>query len=329
MNEYIYYPGFEVHDPNWLKFALLYLNKLDPIIPFSGDPHLSEQWKRISNETDLLDIHRPEVKEGRVATLDAVDQMDKILMHPERYEFIFNTPNIVERWRNPSNQTWPLFGEKYSHTWEKFCLQNRIARHSDHGLRLPREVCLIYMSILAQCIADYKGVPPITDYKQLDQFSIFTRQATPQENDIINTAQSIIQLEIPRNLNELSVEKFIEIRKREGFKDKQGAFHIELNKFIKSIEEGKKIEDFSDFLGSTWSDFREDIFGIGVGVASFSLGVWIFLQSSGVGLPAALEKVAGGISIALGSTVAIKKTWQHTKNARLTRKYLADLGGLV
>ena len=37
MEELIYYPGFEVSNEDWLKFALLYLDKLNPIIPESGE----------------------------------------------------------------------------------------------------------------------------------------------------------------------------------------------------------------------------------------------------------------------------------------------------
>src|SRR5436853_588756 len=64
MQEFIYYPGFEVRDVNWLKFALLYLDKLDPIIPESGDEHLTEQYRRIMSETDLIEVHRPSLDEG-------------------------------------------------------------------------------------------------------------------------------------------------------------------------------------------------------------------------------------------------------------------------
>ena len=37
MKELIYYPSFEVRNREWLKFALLYIENLNPIIPESGD----------------------------------------------------------------------------------------------------------------------------------------------------------------------------------------------------------------------------------------------------------------------------------------------------
>jgi hypothetical protein len=37
LKKLIYYPSFEAEDINWLKFALLYIDVLKPIIPRSGD----------------------------------------------------------------------------------------------------------------------------------------------------------------------------------------------------------------------------------------------------------------------------------------------------
>ena len=47
MREFIYYPGFQIKDHEWLKFALIYLDTLDPIIPDVGDQHLEDWYKRI------------------------------------------------------------------------------------------------------------------------------------------------------------------------------------------------------------------------------------------------------------------------------------------
>lgn len=34
MKELLYYPGFEIKNETWLKFALLYLDHISPIIPY-------------------------------------------------------------------------------------------------------------------------------------------------------------------------------------------------------------------------------------------------------------------------------------------------------
>lgn len=46
MKKVIYYPGFKAEDINWLKFALLYIDVLKPIIPYTGDAHLSDTFRR-------------------------------------------------------------------------------------------------------------------------------------------------------------------------------------------------------------------------------------------------------------------------------------------
>ena len=82
MKQLIYYPGFEVQNEQWLKFALLYVNQLEPIIPPAGDSYLSVLFRQLQDETDLLRIHRPTEEEGYRATLDSIERVETILRHP-------------------------------------------------------------------------------------------------------------------------------------------------------------------------------------------------------------------------------------------------------
>ena len=79
MEELLYYPNFEIQNENWLKFALLYIDKLKPIVPYQGDKYISEYSNLIYNESDLLVKYRPEYSEAYKATLDALDILEKIL----------------------------------------------------------------------------------------------------------------------------------------------------------------------------------------------------------------------------------------------------------
>jgi hypothetical protein len=54
MQRMVYYPGFEVANSTWLKFALLYINTLRPIIPPNGYNYLSNQHRMLKEETDLI-----------------------------------------------------------------------------------------------------------------------------------------------------------------------------------------------------------------------------------------------------------------------------------
>lgn len=74
----VYYPGFEVKDPNWFKFALLYIDQLRPIIPVFGEPYLSTLFMRVREKTDLIMPHQPDHDEAKAATLDAIDIVERI-----------------------------------------------------------------------------------------------------------------------------------------------------------------------------------------------------------------------------------------------------------
>ncbi|WP_156946476.1 hypothetical protein [Desulfitibacter alkalitolerans] len=71
MKRFIYYPDFEVRDETWLKFAPLYLEEINPIIPFSGEKHLSKEFANLIESSDLIKPIRPTDNQGRTSSLDA------------------------------------------------------------------------------------------------------------------------------------------------------------------------------------------------------------------------------------------------------------------
>lgn len=329
MRELIYYPSFEVRNQEWLKFALLYLEKLDPIIPESGDAHLSDEYRMIVNETDLIQIHRPDYLEGESATLDAVAQIERILKHPEAFQGILSDANFLQKWKDQDKQQVTLFREKYTDYWEGFCTDNKIGKRSEHGLMLSRDVANIYMTILAQCVADSRGVSPITDDRLLDRFSIFSRKARSNNANTIEAAQGIINLKLPGNLREISLGDIIALRNKQNFKHQQRAFHEELERFLGNMEQANEDVKFEKSLGNIWNDFSDEIVRVGTGTVAFGLGVWLLFQSSGTAVYPALEKMGGGTALTVGSVISIRNTWKNTKTRRMARRYLADIQDLA
>ncbi|BFM38922.1 hypothetical protein [Synechocystis sp. LKSZ1] len=320
----IYYPGFEVNSENWLKFALLYLDKLVPIIPSSGDQHLNEIYHKLMNETDLINPHRPEKNEGHYATLDALDNVERILQHPDRYKLTFGKKDFVDNWKQKDTQNYTLFQEKYTDCWENFCLQNKLGHRDNHGIVVHRDLALIYMTILSQAISDKRGISPITDHDSMDRFSIFTRFQSPHEAEIIQTAQGVIELALPVDLSEISFQAIIQHRNGEDFRKMQKAFHQELEAFIKSSE-NKAESNFRPSLGNIWVDFRDEILKLGAGSVYFGLGVWLLLDSQNATVLQDIRQSAAGLTLAVGSTIAIKSTWKNIKSKRFTRKFLSNL----
>ncbi len=161
MKNLIYYPGFEVKDVDWLKFALLYVDALNPIIPKSGDKYLSDLHKKLQSETDFIVTHRPNNFEGLRATLDAIEEVEKVLKDPHSYSQIFDRPDFLDSWKLPANHQYELFEEKYTDAWEAFCVENSLGTPTDEGIKVHMELGFVFMSLLAQTIAESRSVSPI------------------------------------------------------------------------------------------------------------------------------------------------------------------------
>jgi len=326
MHELIYYPGFEVQNPDWLKFALLYIDKLDPIVPVSGDKYLTDLFRKLKEETDLIHTHRPDYAEGEKATLDAIDVVEKILCRPQAYSRIFRNNNVVNIWKHPANHRYALFEAKYTHTWEIFCRSNGLATPTQEGLHVPKELGLIYMTLLSQIIADSRGISPITDYPNLDRFAIFTRSFDRPVQQETQVAHAVLELKLPADLNRISLDQVIEFRNRSGFKERLGAFHNELNNYLDGIEKGSTEREFVNSFDGVWKDFAGDIARLGLDTVSFGLGAWILLNSTQITTEAYLKEiVVAGTALVVGSVIDIRKAWKNTETKRFTRKYLADL----
>src|SRR5262245_36479744 len=235
MKRLIYYPGFEVKDINWLKFALLYLDNLEPIIPLSGDGYLSTLFSRLSNDTDLIQVHRPQYEEGERASYDALEVIEKILEHPERFMHMRSIFRI-SRWKNPSTHTFILFQDKYTHPWEDFCKSNRLATKTEEGVKISEDLAYIYMALLAQAVADSRELSPITDKPHLDLLSVLSRRVVAPASERINLAKSVLELKLPANIAHINIDEIIKFRNKRGFKERLRAFHEEIDKFYGKLE---------------------------------------------------------------------------------------------
>ena len=325
MEKLIYYPSFEVYDINWLKFALLYIKELKPIIPWSGEKHLSNFHKKLYNETDLIKPYIPKYDESEKATLIATEEIEKIFRNPEIYASIFRVNNVVERWKNRELFDFTLFNEKYTYDLERFCVRNGIGERCNEGVLIPNELGLIYMTILAQVIADENGISPITDRSGLDKYSIFIRQENRCTEDTITIAQDVLECKLPADLHKIPLDDIIKFRNRRGFKTKLNAFHSELEKYYKSKEDNQTAYDFENSLGSFWGDFFSDFIQTGIDLVSFSLKAWISVSS---GSTVAANTVIDGATILARNTIRIKNTWNNTKSKRYCRKYLSNISRL-
>lgn len=326
MKRLMYYPGFEVQSTEWLKFALLYIDKLEPIIPPTGDKHLTRLFNKLRDETDLIQIHRPEYHEGEMATLDAIECIEKILRHPQAYSRIFHRSNFIDYWKKPETHRYLLFDEKFADYWRTFCLEHNFGTPAPDGILLPTEIGHLYMTLLAQIIADSKGISTITDYQSLDRFAIFSRSFDIKEQKKLTLARINLAPKLPAPLNQIPIEQFIKFRNQREFQEKLRSFHIELNNYFDNLENGQSGKAFVESFENIWSEFVGDIVRISVETISFGLGVWLAVNNPHITSAEYLKEVAvAGASLTVGSVVDINNTWRNTKTKRYARKYLSSL----
>ena len=329
MKNLIYYPGFEIQDENWLKFALLYIEELNPIIPEIADKELSDLYKKILNESDLICPHRPNYFEGHTATLDAIDVIEKVLNRPEDFSQIFGYNDILDKWRFSENQHYPLFRDKYTYSWEQLCLRNGFASSSREGILVCDELGMIYMTLLAHIIADSRGVSAITDNPNLDQFAIFSKRVIDSVEKEIKIAQANMKLQLPSRIQQIPIDEIIKFRNKQDFKIRLQAFHKEFQNYLNNIEEGSSDIGFVISFNDVYKEFIEGFVLFGIKMFPIGLGAWIMINSP---ITLTNEYIAGvtiaGLTVSLETAFDIKSTWKNTQTKRYSRKYLTDLKGL-
>lgn len=256
MNDMIYYPGFEIKNDLKLKFALLYFDRLHPIIPelcIPEENYLSEKAIYVKNNTDLIENYVPDYDEVHIASRIACEEFEKFVRHPERYFISTNAVNAEERiikWQSPSYQKTTLYGGKYAYFFEEFCIENNIAFHIDGGLKINRELANVYMSLLADIISKHKGFEMFTDISKYSDFLIQNDRiwAIEQNNDIIVTkSEMVIESCIPNKLWYIPIDRIIDLRNDKDFATYRKAFNAEIDKYVNCCEQGATF-NFDDMI---------------------------------------------------------------------------------
>ncbi len=324
MEKLLYYPGFEISNQNWLKFALLYLDQLRPIHPPDVRKHLKPAFVELMESTDLIVPYRPEYDVAHRATLDTIQQCEYIIDHGHLFKDVFKTPKIRELWQYPKSHMYTLFRDKYTSELEDFVVAQHFGVRVNEGIAVSLHFKNIFMSLLAQAISLEEEIPPITDRPRLDAFSIQCLHSSKSTDRSFQVAQGILNLSLPANLDSIPIENIIEIRNKEGFKDRLHAFQNEIAAYIKSVEEGTTTCDFFDSRGSIFKDFSDEVASIGVGLVQMSLGVWL-LAGSSAAFSECMKELSAGAGFAISSVISIRHGWERTKAKRYTRRYLADI----
>lgn len=326
MREYIYYPGFEVKDELWLKFALLYIEKISPIIPQSGDASLSAAYQQLTDNTDLIAPHRPTDVDSFRASEVAITTIEGALRRPASFSRVFKE-SYLSRWQNQATHGYTLYWEKFTDDFETFCTKNLIGTKCDKGIRLSEDLAFLYMTYLAIEIGKERNLPIITDYQKYDRIKNTFTYGHRQKETAENAARYLIKLAIPSTLSEIPLTEIIRLRESKDYLTLLRAFNRELTKYLDAINNGEvSFVGFQDYLTS-----KNTIMGTFLQrswqLASVILGTWLLFPEPTMG-NFLRNTVVGMGSFVTDSVINFKNIKQtHSDNINASR-FLTNLQSL-
>ena len=227
MEPLIYYPTFEPPSEIWLKFSILYFENFKPIVPHERQNLLSDNFKRIQSETDLISLYSPQYEDGVNASLKAIEEIESILSFPQKGNMLFRQANLLEKWQNSNTWDFEIYREKFSYDWVKFCLEKNLGKESKNGILLSEELAFLFMTYLASEIAYKESAAIITDNNKFDSFTNYERFTTNKLDKRTKFAKSICSLLVPQNLNDIPIKKLIKFRRKN--RELIRAFNLELD----------------------------------------------------------------------------------------------------
>ena len=338
MREMIYYPGFEVKDETWLKFALLYLDRIRPIIPYTIAPkerYISETFLRIMGETDLVRPYKPDFNEGMCASELACTEFERYLQHPERYARFFGQPyasRLIDKWKLPQYQDCTLFEGKYTNEFFGFCIENQIASPCMEGIKISNDLAYVYMSFLADVISRNNEMEMITDEQRYTQMLLKNPQLTSSSRRAYeHTVKNELTLALPDHLSEIPIQEIIDLRKDKDFNSARTEYVKQLSKMVDSKEGRRPYGKLEDMLRCE-KEYLQICGSVFCMIASATLTAISIGAAVQNGQP--VDWISVAASTYLDATGVNDGFWgmrkfaDELKSKRLARKYIAKLDTL-
>jgi len=323
MKKYLYYPNLEPPNIEWLKFAILYLDKFESIVPYSRQHLISDDYRRLSEETDLVEMYSPEYHQGERASIKAIEEAEGFISHTYRKSPIFNRINLKREWRNPDNWNYQIFAEKFSYQWQEFCIDQGVGRHNREGLLLPKELAFLFMTHLAKEISHERNGAIITDNIEFDNYSNYSRVLSPNNRSRNKFMKGIINLLIPANISEIPITRLIEFRNAN--RERIQAFNNQITNVEDSIGNALTERDFIESFNNIYSELTREIVLMGIGLASIPLASYVLITNPDALNAEYAKEILGAMGIGLGGTYAIKRGLYDTRERRMCKKYLANV----
>lgn len=251
MKELLYYPGFEVKDETWLKFALLYLDHISPIIPYINAPeesYLTPTFIKVKEHSDLICIKRPLYDDIDAAYGLALKNLEVELKKKYYRRYAGTSDNDhLQPWRNQDKHNVLLYEGKYDAGFAEYCIENHFGEKVPRGLKLSRDVLNLYMSYLAEAISEREQIDLISDSVQYEE-SLIRSVARPSKNsngsiENLQVARQEIPFAVPLYLKQIPLDYILEIRQSTSFILERKAYIAAVDNVIEKRTNG--IPDYS------------------------------------------------------------------------------------
>ncbi|MFL9835388.1 DUF6236 family protein [Chryseobacterium terrae] len=316
----LYYPHINFHDHNWLKFAALYYDGIDRIVPSDDLLEEVDLIERIndtatSEETLFVRSIRPSHYADQIAN-EFINYAKNELADENKRKEIFQR---VSKFVNPT-ETYPIhvmkMGRELLEELPRLNLPiKKFSFEFEDWIEFDSITGALYMSRLANCIATSKSLPIVSDDPN---FQIIVREAQKEKvtNDLSETlASMVIQSVIPKNIEAITSKQIIEFRN--NYKDERQQFYLNINSLVKDlyqIQDEQSLKDALHFRKDAIGRATKDIQGvykslkIDTGLTLLALSVPSF--ASGIGWVVA---GVGLVAVAAGKLTLKGIEYQKTK----------------
>lgn len=236
MKTYIYYPGMEVRDELWLKFALLYLERLAFVFTVSEKSGLTALQQTLEQETDLL-AERPDAAFFAAITPQLESQLSGLLAPDFVRHKVFGNKELVTRWRQGANHDCFCPDQAGLERLHGFCLAHGFASRDQGGIRMARRFANLLSMRLAREWALANDGALITDHDYLDRLLhlLESRYHNRGGQDCFHLE---IPLQVPTHLADIPFAELIALRGRSGFRQQLAEFNQALDALLTMLGSG-------------------------------------------------------------------------------------------
>lgn len=242
----LYYPHIHLADENWLKVATLYYDSLGRIVPSGYATHDSSFVNALNARTPFIKNFTPQQEIGEIHH-DFLAFAREHIANPNKRDAI---------WEKLGGHIPPVIAALHR---DKFELE-LLVELSELGLAttpndwdqefysLEPLTAVLYMTFLADRMAEKRGLPVVTDDPSLQPLlRDFQSDADRDPNAAFALASLVIETAIPVSLDDISVQQILDFRESSEFERLRFYEALrDLAKDIQLMEDPVALEDLLD-----------------------------------------------------------------------------------